>query len=145
MSLRNQCGIILFAVVLMIGCSKPQRGGPREKTFPVTGVVEVDGEAAEGIEVACHPDPGSSAIKYPVTTFTDANGAFSVGTYQSGDGLPEGKYTLAFKWEVPGPGTPINKLSRVYADPAKSTHKVTVVKGEPNDLGTIELSTKGPG
>ncbi|MEI8016966.1 MAG: hypothetical protein WCH39_02145 [Schlesneria sp.] len=144
MTLRYRCEIILLAAALMIGCSQPQRGGPREKTFPVTGVVEVDGEATEGIEVSCHPEPGSSAIKYPVTTFTDANGAFSVGTYQSGDGLPEGKYTLAFKWEVPGPGTPINKLSRAYADPAKSTHKVTVEKGEKNDLGTIELSTKGP-
>ena len=72
---------------------------------------------------------------------TDADGRFSISMYQKGDGLPEGTYRLTFKWEEFG--IPIkDKLNRAYTDPLKSTYKVTVTAGEPNDLGLIELSTK---
>ena len=134
-------GIPLLIVCLVIGCGQPPRGGPRLTTSPLKGVVNVDGEPTEGVEVTCTPEPGTSEIKYPIVASTDVNGQFSLGTYQAGDGLPEGKYILTFAWPELSM-VPKDRLNKAYSDPAKSEHKVTVVTGEPNDLGEIELSTK---
>jgi hypothetical protein len=142
--LQNKYLVALIFSLLITGCSQPPRGGPREKTYPVTGVVVVDGEPTEMVEVVCHPDGESSKIKYDVSTMTDKDGQFSLTTYQSGDGLPEGTYILTFKWMEPG-FVPKDKFKGAYADPTKSTQKVTVVTGQKNDLGEIELSSKGPG
>jgi hypothetical protein len=135
---------MLVVGIFMIGCSEPPRGGPRIKTTPVIGIVSVDGEKAEGIEVGCIPD-GASELKRPLSTFTDKDGKFTLGTYQSGDGLPQGNYTLIFKWEVPGPGVPINKLDKRYNDPKLSKNTVIVKDGEKNEIGEIKLSKKFPG
>ena len=136
-------GVCLLATTLLVlmGCSKPHQTGPREKTFPLTGVVQVDGDPAEGLEVQCSPEPGSSKINYPLTATTDKNGAFSMATYKKGDGLPEGNYVLTFTWSEPGLVVK-DRLKGKYADTKKSAHKVTVVTGKSNDLGEIELSTK---
>jgi len=144
MSYRNWLGAILIASAIFTGCSEPPRGGPRFTTFPVTGEVDVDGEPAELIEIECHPDGDSSEIKYPISTMTDKNGHFSISTYQSGDGLPAGDYVLSFKWIEPGL-VPKDRFKGAYSDPKKSKIKVTVETGQKNDLGVIELSTKGPG
>ena len=128
---------------LFCGCSSPRRDGPRLDTTPVTGVVEVDGEPAESLLVECHPQPGADTIKHPLTGMTDAEGRFSMSMYQAGDGLPEGTYNLVFVWEEMGL-PPKDKLKGAYADPKKSKHQITVVTGESNDMGLIELSTKGP-
>lgn len=141
---RNSCWMVcLLLGNLVLGCSEAPRGGPRLDTTPVTGVIEVDGEPAEGVLVECHPQPGADTIKYPLTAMTDAEGRFSMSMYQAGDGLPEGTYNLAFVWEEMGI-PPKDKLKKAYADPRKSNHQLTVVKGESNDLGVIELSTKAP-
>ncbi|WP_373653146.1 MULTISPECIES: hypothetical protein [unclassified Schlesneria] len=127
---------------LISGCAPAQQGGPRIETTPVTGIVEVDGEPAENLLVECHPLPGTETIKYPLTALTDAEGRFSMSMYQAGDGLPEGTYNLAFVWEEMGI-PPKDRLKGAYADPKKSKHQLTVVSGESNDIGLIELSTKG--
>jgi len=139
---------VLLGAILCVGCSqhKPPQGGPRLKTSPVIGIVQVDGATVEGLLVECHPEPGLK-IQYAVTTATDAKGKFSPSTYESGDGLPEGTYSLVFMWLEPGMigKEPVDKLKGAYSDPKKSTHKVTVKAGEKCDLGVIELSAKGPG
>ncbi|WP_010588446.1 hypothetical protein [Schlesneria paludicola] len=137
-------GLMLLVTGLLIGCHQPPTGGPRLPTSPVTGIVFVDGNPAEMVEVTCQSDGESSAIKYPLTTTTDKDGKFSLTTYQTGDGLPEGTYVLAFKWLEPSL-VPVDKFKGAYADLKKSTFKVTVIKGQKCDAGTIELSSKGPG
>jgi len=136
-------GAVLLAAIVFSGCSKPQRGGPRLTTSPVFGIVQVDGQATEMVEVNCHPEGDTSKIKYTVTSMTDKDGKFTLGTYEGGDGLPEGIYTLSFKWIETG-FAPKDKFRGAYADPAKSEHKVTIKgdKGEKIDLGIIELKSK---
>lgn len=133
--------VLLLIALACVGCAEPPRGGPRLTTSPLTGVVNVDGEPTEGVEVTCTPEPGSSEIKYPLVATTDSNGQFKFGTYQSGDGLPEGNYILTFAWPELSM-VPKDRLNKAYVDPSKSEHKVTVVTGEPSDLGEIELFTK---
>ena len=128
--------------MVCVGCGGEPKGEPRVETFPVTGKVLVDGAAAAGVLVGCHPQ-GEAPVKRQLTVYTDEEGAFSIGTYEAGDGLPEGEYKLTFEWSqgpMLGPGK--DTLKKAYSDPEKSQHTVTVTKGEENDLGEIQLKTK---
>lgn len=135
--------LVLLSLLTQGGCSKPQRGGPRFKTSPVTGTVLVDGNPQEMVEVTCHPDPASTTIKYPVVAMVDKDGKFSLGTYEGNDGLPEGTYKLTFKWLEPGLVLK-DKLKGAYDNPQKTEYSVTVKadKGEKIDAGLIDLKTK---
>tara|TARA_R110002095_G_scaffold212564_3_gene201979 strand:+ start:7336 stop:7785 length:450 start_codon:yes stop_codon:yes gene_type:complete len=137
---------VLMFFFLSIGCSEEQRGGPREETTPITGVVLVDGKPAADLQVKAIPEnPEGVTELLPIAGFTDPEGKFSLSTYESGDGAPEGDYKLIFMWGQRslmrgGYGAP-DKLKKKYLDPKKSEYSVKVVKGTPNDMGTIELKT----
>lgn len=134
---------LLIVSLVSFGCSSKLPGEPRLKTTPVRGIVHVDGEPAIALTVECHPESSDCPIKYPVMASTDANGKFDLGMYMAGDGLPEGTYSLVFIWQ----GVGLNQRDRLkgyYANPAKSKTKVTVIAGNHEDLGIINLSTKGP-
>lgn len=129
-----------------VGCSeKPDPN--RLKTFPVTGTVLVDGKPAESLAITCHNVKGLDT-KTPTLSqaFTDKDGKFEIGTYNKGDGVPEGEYVLTYLW---GDWQPISmayggpdKLNDRYNSPEKSPTKFKVEKGKPLDLGKIELTTK---
>ena len=110
------------------------------RKFSATGIVNVDGNPQPGVLVECHPEPGGE-IQRPLSGHTDEEGKFSISTYEAGDGLPQGAYTLTFQWMVAQGLTSIDKFKGTYADPKKSEYKLTVNEGEPNDLGVIELVT----
>jgi hypothetical protein len=143
-------GLVIVTPMLLIGCSHKPSGPPREKTYPVVGVVEVDGETAMGLAVTFHPE-GDTLFKFRNSTVTDENGRFSLSTYQKRDGMPAGEYVLTFAWPrgLEEGGIQLgkdkeklsDKLNGAYLDRNKSQHKVTV-SAEQNDLGVIELSTK---
>ena len=137
-------GLVVIVVGLLVGCHQPPQGGPRLPTSPVTGVVLIDGNPVEMVEVTCQADGDSAAIKYPLSTMTNKEGKFALTTYTSGDGLAEGTYVLTFKW-LELSLAPVDKFKGAYADVKKSKHKITVEKGKKCDAGTIELSSKGPG
>lgn len=142
MSSRLACFVVSALLVVSAGCGGEPRGGPRVETFPVTGTVLVNGAPVAGLLVAGHPQ-GESEIKHRLVCNTDEQGAFTLGTYESADGLPQGEYKLTFEWlqgTMLGPET--DKLKGAYADPEKSKYSVKVTKGEENDLGNIELKMK---
>jgi len=133
-----------FLVGLLSGCGG---GENRKATFPVTGVVIVNGQPAEAVRITLNDVKGMDPNQPTYSeTFSDKDGKFSVSTYEKGDGVPEGEYTLTFYW---GTINPLNmqyggedKLKQKYTDPATSKIKVKVEKGKPTDMGRIELSTK---
>jgi hypothetical protein len=134
--------VVVSTLLICAGCGREPRGGPRVETFPVTGTVLVNGTPAAGLLVAGHPQ-GESEIKHRLACNTDDQGKFTLGTYESADGLPEGQYKLTFEWmegTMLGPET--DKLKGAYADPKESQYSVTVTSGEENDLGDILLTTK---
>lgn len=132
---------LVLSQLIVFGCSKPPRGGPRVKTHPATGIVNVDGSPQEAILVECYPEPGGT-IQRPLAGHTDAEGKFVISTYESGDGLPAGEYALTFKWMVSQGLTAVDKFKGAYSDPKKSEYKVTVIEDQPIDLGVIELKTQ---
>ena len=135
-----------LAVVCLGLCSCAEKMPDRKPTFPVTGRVQVDGQPAAQLALACHDVRGVDPLHPTVSSaITDQDGKFAVSTYQSGDGLPEGEYVLTFVW---GKFDLISKsyggdgLKGRYMNPLKSACRCKVETGKPTDLGRIELSAR---
>ncbi len=140
---RNAWLATVALPLVLIGCTDAPRGEPRLETFPLQGVVQVDGAPAEHLTVECYPQ-NTGELTRELAGVTTAEGKFSLGTYEAGDGVPEGEYQIAFKWLKKGKGLRglQDALNGRYANPNSSGFSITVKKGEPADLGTIELTTK---
>ncbi len=134
----------LALCLLFCSCS----GEPeREPTYPVQGVVSVDGTPAAGLQVTCHAVEGMGTDAGRVCSgMTLEEGEFEINTFTLGDGVPEGDYVATFMWGKTNYATMTyggpDKLKKRYSDPQESQVKFTVKDGEPTDLGTIELTTK---
>lgn len=138
-------GLMMLGCVVLVGCGGGNEG--RKTTYRISGTVQVDGKPANYLAVRAHPvagvDKGDPTYS---SAFTDEEGKFVLSTYESGDGIPEGQYTLTFNWgemnllsmSYGGP----DKLKERYDDPAKSEFKITVGPDQPEDIGVIELTTK---
>ncbi len=124
-----------------LGCSEEPRGVPRLETFPVQGKVLVDGQPAERLQVKLTPTENQQIV-YELVGYTDAEGVFTIGTYEAGDGVPAGEYTVTFEW-IQGTGMMDrhDALKGRYTSVEESEWSVRVTQGEPIDLGTIELTT----
>lgn len=138
--------ILLGLLALTIaGCAEADN---RKPTYPVKGRITVDGKPpGSALQVECHPVAGIDTRNPTVSrTETDELGNFQISTYAAGDGVPAGDYVLTVTWltfnlmsrDYSGP----DKLNDRYSDPEKSEIKVTVMPGEPTDLGEIKLTTK---
>jgi hypothetical protein len=143
---RFICGLFLMVTMagVSVGCSGS--GPERVPTYPVVGKVLVDGEAVEMLAIRCvrlsEADKENPTLSQ---AFTAADGSFTIGTYESKDGVPEGEYALTFQWgewNLYSHSYEGDKLNGRYSDAAKSGTKFEVVPGEPTELGTIELTTK---
>jgi hypothetical protein len=136
--------LILPSLGICCGCG--QAGGNRKSTYPVKGKVLVDGEPVEMLAVVCvrlsevdQERPTESQC------FTQKDGSFTIGTYESGDGVPEGDYALTFRWgqwNLFSHSYEGDKLNGRYTNLTNPVAKFTVKKGQPTDLAKIELTTK---
>ena len=136
--------LILPTLWICGGCGQPQ--SDRKETYPVRGDVLVDGEPVENLAVICillseadkeHPTQSQC--------FTQKDGSFEIGTYESKDGVPAGEYALTFRWgawNLLSHSYEGDKLNDRYTDPKKTAAKFTVKEGEPTELGEINLTTK---
>lgn len=136
---------VMFCCVVLLplsGCGGSRK--VRSKVYPVTGELLINGAPPAGAFVHFHPTSGADpdvAAGIPKGQ-VQTNGKFAASTFANGDGLPAGEYALTFDWKsfqamgnkYSGP----DKLGDAFADPQKSTHKVTVVD-KPVELGKIEL------
>lgn len=133
----------------LVGCSEKQRGN-RLSTTGVIGQVTVDGKpvpADEPLRVVCNAVPTSTA-GLKSQTLTGADGRFEISTYQKGDGVPPGDYSLTFFWgkmnimngSYDGP----DRLKDKYQNSETSAVTFTVpAEGTPIDLGEIALISHG--
>lgn len=90
---------ILFVVALVVGCS--QAGSA--PTSKVTGTITHKGTPLAGVSVTFTPDEGR-----PGTGTTDAQGRYSITTFQLNDGAVPGRHrvTVAPGGETPMPQSP---------------------------------------
>lgn len=138
--------LMLVGILALSLCSCSGKPEFSKARYPVTGVVYVDGEPAARLSVTLHDvkgfDDQAPAIPQAVTK---QDGTFAISTFEAEDGAPVGEYKATFVWgraQGLGIDTSVDKLKGRYSDPEKSEYKVTVVEGEPQDMGRIELKTK---
>jgi hypothetical protein len=138
---------ILLSSLFFAGCggtTGPQ-GGPRVETTTVKGVVKVDGALVPFLRVTAVSADGAGAVPMEPSALTDTEGAFSLSTYESGDGVPAGEYKLTFVWgqiNLMNGQYSGDKFKGKYADAAKSEISLTIANGdESRDLGVIELNS----
>ena len=89
--------LIPAAIALVAaGCG----GSDFRKTYPVTGTLTIDGAPAEpGVLVWLHPQfPETDKFPIHPKGETVEGGAFTIHTYTTGDGAPEGEYVATVEW-----------------------------------------------
>ncbi len=151
MSLVIRSILLLSFVSIIVGCGGGEEEPFRKNTAVVKGSITVDGVPPDSpLMITCVPVGGMDKENPTYTqAMSDDNGNFELSTYEQGDGIPEGEYTLTFVWgkmnlisrNYGGP----DKLGGKYADPKTSGIKLSVKGSEPIDMGTIELTTDGEG
>jgi hypothetical protein len=131
--------LLLLAVLALAGCAKASNRLP---VYPVHGKLLVGGEPATEAFVAFHPAPDNPAPAWTVGQ-VDAEGNFALSTYVSGDGAPEGDYTVTITWKKRG--GPVNefigpdRLKSLYADPQTSKLRFRVEKKPVNEVPPYQL------
>ncbi len=90
MSGRILCGLVLVGIALgvTIGCAGPTSDRPA--TYPVTGIVTLDGSPVAGAAVTFVPSVGGKSA----AGVTDASGKYALTTFEGGDGAVPGDYSV---------------------------------------------------
>jgi hypothetical protein len=118
------------------------------KLHPVKGKVTFDGKPPEGAVINVYiTDPNVKLDRTPTAT-VQADGSFTIGTFEPGDGAPAGKHGASIWWYPPGAdkmieltGTAPNKLPARYGSPKTSGIEIEVKEGD-NEIPPIELTSK---
>lgn len=118
--------------------------------YSTTGSVTVDGNPVEGVKIVLYgstPElrgPGSVA---PYAE-TDAEGNFSLTSYEPGDGAPAGSFKVTAIWPEPAPPgadeeffEPKDLLKGKYESPDSTPLEVTIEEAS-NELPPFELTKK---
>jgi len=152
--------LLMLQLTVVPGCSKGPPPIEKKPTSPVSGVLHIDGKPTASVQLYLHPaDNAPSDQSTPFTAspsaVTDDAGKFAFGTYDSGDGLPEGSYVISSYWDggvvqplirdnddPPKLPAGAEKFNRQYGSPAASKIKFTVEPGKPVDLGVLDLKSK---
>lgn len=132
-------------VSLLCGC-----GNSRVPAYPVRGKVMFMGKPAAGAIIIFHPVPeGPEPVLRP-SGRTEADGTFTLTSYDPADGAPEGNYRVTIQWEEKlAPGyTPPKPRKRgdgeddffrgKYAS-MKSPLQATIA-AQPNELAPFSLT-----
>lgn len=144
--------LLIAAALLLPGCGEEVVEG-RIEVIPVQGQLLVKGQPAPGARVTLHPvdGPVAEAGLYPYG-IVDESGAFSVTTYQQGDGAPPGEYRVSVVWpdanyqarnarerDMISSGAQLpDKLRGRYADPQRTGLTATITP-DTTELPAINL------
>ncbi len=131
------CGLALLA----LGVSSCGKSDGRKPTFAVTGKVLDGAKPVADATVVFHPvgDADPAAVKPHGKT--QADGTFTLTTYDSNDGAPAGAYRVAVVQVLAGKRAddgPANRLPPKFGSPDSSGLTATVNAG-PTELAPINL------
>ena len=132
---------VVLVCAAMVGCGSGSISAPR--TAPVSGTVLVKGKAAAGVKVTFHPQFDMGSVKFTPNGETGKDGRFTLSTAAGGDGAPPGDYAVTFELlrggtDKAGLDIEVDAWKGKYADPAKSSWKVTIKDGD-NALEPFKL------
>jgi hypothetical protein len=140
----------VLGVLSLSGC-----GDGKVRRYPVTGIVKVDGQPAEGATIIFCPVNGPPEVmrERPFSQ-TDSSGHYELKTLEPGDGAPVGEYKVTIRWmswpknnsaeldrDRGGGGQGFDRLGNRYWDLDKTPLTAKVDKGK-NEI-PFDLSSKG--
>jgi hypothetical protein len=113
-------GFVVLGVVAT-GCGNDGR----LKTYPVKGQVLYNGEPLKGVDVAFIAVEEKNRVPYPPHATTDAQGNFTLMSYDTGDGAPAGEFqvAVAFAVEVSGPDDGSDQSKKIIGQVPVKYHK----------------------
>lgn len=82
--------LLIFVCIIVAGCGSSSSAN-KLKTYKVTGKVSLSGSAVSGAVITFSPIADG---KPPAAGVSDAQGMYTLTTYDSGDGAPEGEYRV---------------------------------------------------
>lgn len=135
--------LLLAASVALPACSDSE---VRLPVYPVTGQVKLPSGPATGALVVFHPKNGDLNAPRPNGN-VDAQGRFTLTTYEAGDGAPAGEYAVTVELRKlivegrdarPGP----NVIAPKYSQPSTTILQVRVTEG-PNNVPEFRVETGG--
>jgi hypothetical protein len=137
---RHAFAILIPALSLLVGCSEKW-----EKTVPVSGTVNVDGQPAAGAQIVLNALNPAGPNSVAPTGAVKADGSFVITTYTAGDGAPPGDYIATVQWfkfdpKIEGVGP--NVLPKEYGSPKTSPIKVTVQANGPTVIDPISIKSE---
>jgi hypothetical protein len=141
--------LLPLLLLILLCCPACARNG-RKPVYPVRGQVLVAGKPASRAMVTFHPvgESGPDAV-HPVG-HVDDEGYFTLTSYVTGDGAPEGDYQVAVVWYLatrtrnPSEGDDYqthNYLPERYGRAETSQLTARVAKG-PNELAPFQLKQR---
>ncbi len=143
--MRSLMLLLSWVSLLTIGCS----GGPDSGLIvpqPVSGKIVYDGKPVAGVRVTFIPGDAPMVPRIPHNPYgvTNADGTFTLTTFQEGDGAAEGGYQIVISW--PSEETKKSEREEVedpdrllgWYDPTHSTLSYRVVAGQ-NVVPPIKL------
>ncbi len=135
----NYILVCASCLAILSGCN--QRPSWQADVYPTSGVIKVNGQGAENAIVLLHfrgttPDKRES-IPWGLV---NSEGAYSITTYNRGDGAPLGEYAVTLYWpsNPKEPSSP-DRLKGVFLDPERPLNTVTITKGK-NVIPPVDLT-----
>ena len=138
---RTGAALVAVLAATILSCS---REPARPPLHPVQGSVTVRNKPAVKAFVVLRPVAAGPSKEALPRGEVGPDGTFRIGTYSDADGAPAGEYVVTITWpetrtdSKTGDEIIEDRLGGRYADPAKSSLKVTVQAGS-NDLPTFRL------
>ncbi|HVS35033.1 MAG TPA: hypothetical protein VMS17_05585 [Gemmataceae bacterium] len=140
---RRETATAVCTVVALAACGC---GNGRTPVYPVHGEVHVDGQLPVHALVTFHPVAGDGTGVVLPTGQVDDKGRFTLTSYVSGDGAPEGEYRVTVAWflssgRLNDDSPPVNCLPSRYARPDTTPLRAVVRKGGV-DLEPFQLQAR---
>lgn len=135
---------LALPLLLLAGCAPSDR----LPVYPVRGqVLDARRQPAADALVVFHPLSADGEAAVRPLAYADAQGNFTLTTYQQGDGAPAGEYAVTLEWRekrrtpFAADGEGADRLQGRYRDPASSPFRFTVKEQSQNDLPAIVLAS----
>lgn len=126
---------LLFVLILSLTSCSEKRYDP-VPLYPVSGLFTYQDEPVAGAFVKFTPiNKADNNDVLTAQAVTDAEGVFTLSTYEKNDGAPAGHYVVTLVWpeastspmksQDPGP----DRLNYSYADPKKAKWTIEITEG----------------
>jgi hypothetical protein len=153
---RRCCGLsVLFlffaGAAVLSGCAKREFQNLRQATYPVRGKVTLDGKPVANATIVFKPvDAAKFKWREQPQAKSDAEGSFTVFTYEANDGAPAGDYRVGIATLAAAEDEGSDQVRRDknavkiparYGDAATSG-LTAKVEAKPSDLATFELTSR---